>query len=130
MKITMLYAGVLAIWFLVLSVKVVRGRSGPNAINLGDGGNPQMLRLIRGHGNFAEYVPMILVMMALLEYGGLAAWAVHAMGATLLFARLAHGYALSFTPKFFMGRFVGASLTFLLLGIGGGLCIWRGMQGM
>ncbi|NIO40735.1 MAG: hypothetical protein GTO41_11485, partial [Burkholderiales bacterium] len=52
---TALYAGSLALWFLVLSYRVVdRRRAG---IYLGDGGDPGMLRVVRGHANFAEYVP-------------------------------------------------------------------------
>jgi len=130
MNITMLYAGLLSLWFLVLSAKVIQGRSGPNAVSLGDGGNPKMLRVIRGHANFAEYVPLVLVMMALLEYGGIAGWMVHAMGGTLVFARLMHGYALTFTEKFFLGRFLGAALTLLLLAVGGGLCVWKAIIGL
>ena len=57
MVVTPLYAGLLAIWFLVLSARVVQGRAGPGSPSLGDGGNPAMLRRIRGHANLAEYVP-------------------------------------------------------------------------
>ena len=63
MTITLLYAGLLAIWFLVLSIRVIQGRMGPGNPSLGDGGNPVMLRRIRGHANFAEYVPLILLLM-------------------------------------------------------------------
>lgn len=128
MKITMLYAGFLALWYVVLSAKVIQGRSGPNAINLGDGGNPKMLRVIRGHANFSEYVPLMLVIMAMLEYSGTARWLMHAMGGTLLFARVMHGFALSFTDKFIVGRFLGASLTLFLLVVGGALCLWLGTK--
>ena len=128
MHITLLYAGALAFLFLVLSIKVIRGRSGKDGVNLGDGGKPDMLRVIRGHGNFAEYVPLILLMMAMLESAGLAPWALHAIGASLLVARLLHGYALSFTEKFFLGRFVGTAATLGLLAICGGLAIWFGLS--
>ena len=85
MIITSLYAGLLAFIFLALSARVVavRGR-----VSLGDGGDPEVLRRMRGHANFAEYVPLILVMMALLEYQQIAAWQLHAIGATLVFARV------------------------------------------
>lgn len=126
MSITMFYAGLLALWYLALSVKVIQGRTGPGGPGLGDGGDPKMLRVIRGHGNFSEYVPIILIMIALLEYSGLPRWAVHLLAATLLVARLLHGYALSFTEKWKFGRFYGAALTLLLLAVCGGLCAWRG----
>lgn len=130
MTVTPLYAGALALWFLVLSLKVVGGRVGPGNPSLGDGGNPRMLRLIRGQANFAEYVPLILVLMGLLELGGLPRWGLHAIGAALLLGRLLHGYALSFSADSPFGRTAGILLTFLALLAAGGLCLYRGLQGL
>lgn len=127
MVVTPLYAGLLALLYLVLSFRVVLRRRGER-INLGDGGDVEMQRRIRGHGNFAEYVPLILVLMLLLELGGTTPfWALHAMGITLVVARLLHAYALSFSAHFFFGRFLGTVLTFALLPVGGALCLWRGL---
>jgi uncharacterized membrane protein YecN with MAPEG domain len=126
MIITAFYAGLLALWFLVLSARVVQRRGD---ITLGDGGDPNMLRLIRGHANFAEYVPLILLLMGLLELGHTSKYLLHAAGITLLVARLLHGYALSFTQKFRFGRFYGAGLTFLVLLVCGILCVWQGVHG-
>lgn len=128
MNITMIYAGLLALWFLVLSAKVIQGRTGPKGPNLGDGGDADMLRLIRGHANFAEYVPLILVMMAMLEYSGASDLLMHLLGATLLVARGLHGYALSFSAHFKFGRFWGTALTLLLLLVCGSLCLWNGLK--
>ena len=129
MVITPFYAGLLALWFLVLSYRVIQMR-GKSKINLGDGGNETMQRRIRGHGNFAEYVPLILVMMALLEISGGRPWLLHVIGATLLGARLMHGIAFSFTEKWFLGRFVGTLLTFILLLVTGVLCLWQGVANL
>jgi hypothetical protein len=126
MMITPLYAGILAFWYLALSVKVVQNRGhGPS---LGDGGDPKMLRLIRGHGNFSEYVPFILLMMVMLEVGGMRGWLLHVIGVLLVLARLLHGIALSFTDHWKFGRFWGAGLTFVLLPVCGALCIWQGLK--
>ncbi|MGH8432238.1 MAG: MAPEG family protein [Solimonas sp.] len=129
MNVTLIYTGALAIWFLVLSMRVVQGRMGPGNPGLGDGGNPMMLRRIRGHANFAEYVPLILLMMAFLELSGLSKWVVHCLGAMLLVGRLLHGYALSFTKDHPFGRTAGILLTFVSLLTGGGLCLYQGLQG-
>ncbi len=127
LTITPLYAGLLGLWYLVLSAHVVRGRRGQQ-ISLGDGGDAAMTRRIRGHANFGEYVPLILLMLAMLELGGgTARWLLHALGVALLIARLAHGVALSFTERWMLGRFIGAALTFTVLGIVSILCIWRGL---
>ena len=105
MTITLLYAGLLSLWLLVLSARVIAIRS--QGISLGDGGNPVLLRRIRAHGNFAEYVPMILVMMGFLEINHLSALWIHVFGTTLVIGRLLHGYALSFSESFKIGRVGG-----------------------
>ncbi|MGB1560605.1 MAG: MAPEG family protein [Sinimarinibacterium flocculans] len=128
MTITPLYAGLLAILFLALSLRVVQKRSN---VSLGDGGDPELLRRIRGHGNFTEYVPLILLMMAMLEVGGATpAWLLHLLGATLVVARVLHGIALSYTAKWKFGRFYGTLVTFILLLVLALLCVWRGIAAL
>ena len=127
MMVTPFYAGLLVLWFFVLSFRVIRER-GHRKIPLGDGGDAGMQRVIRGHANFAEYVPLALVMMMMLELSGFPVSVLHMLGATLLVARLLHGYALSFTPYFFFGRFAGAALTFVVLLIEAGLCLRQAVQ--
>jgi uncharacterized membrane protein YecN with MAPEG domain len=124
--ITPLYAGLLALLYLVLSYRTVVLRR--NKVSLGDGGNPILQRRIRAHGNFSEYVPMILIMLGILELNHLPFYALHSLGLTLLIARLLHGYSLSFTELFKFGRFWGTALTFLLLLVCGLLCIYQGVH--
>jgi uncharacterized protein len=126
--VTPLYAGLLAIWFFVLSVRVIQGRAGPGKPSLGDGGNPAMLRRIRAHANFAEYVPLILVLMGLLELSALPKWQLHAIGAALLVGRLLHGYAFSFTQDHVFGRSAGIALTLIALLGAAGLCVYTGLR--
>lgn len=130
MSITLFYGGLLGLWYLALSLRVVSRRMGPQGVNLGDGGNSALMRMIRGHGNFSEYVPFILLLMGLLELRGLAPWALHALGAGLLLARVLHGTALSFTQKWMFGRFYGALITFVLLLVSALLALWKGAQGL
>jgi uncharacterized membrane protein YecN with MAPEG domain len=129
MIITAFYAGLLALCFVLLSTRVIARRRGER-ISLGDGGDPQMLRRIRGHANFAEYVPFALLLMALLEMGRTSIYILHALGILLVLGRLLHGVALSFTDKFFLGRTLGMVLTFTVLIVAGVLCIWQGFRGM
>jgi len=128
MLVTPLYAGLLVLWFLVLSVRVVRAR-GAGGISLGDGGDARLLRAIRGHANFAEYVPLALLLMAILESSRFSIYVLHALGITLLLARLLHGYALSFTPHFKFGRMAGAALTFGVLLVEAVLCLYQAYRG-
>jgi uncharacterized protein len=127
MIVTPWYAGLLAFWFLLLSVKVINSRR--RGVSLGDGGDPKMLRVIRGHANFAEYVPLALLLMAILELGRISIVVLHALGLTLLVARLLHGYALSFTPQFQFGRVWGATLTFIVLIVEAVLCVYQALLG-
>jgi uncharacterized protein len=122
MIVTPLYAGLLALLFLLLSWRVVqvRGGKGPS---LGDGGDPRVLRRIRGHANFAEYVPLILLMIALLELARFPPLLLHVLGASLVVARALHGYAFAYRDDFRFGRWWGTALTFLLLLVCGGLCL-------
>ena len=128
MVITPLYAGMLAAFFLILSWRVIQFRQ--HGIPLGDGGDPRMLRRIRAHGNFAEYVPLILVMMGFMEMGHTSVYVLHALGIGLLVSRFLHGYALSFTDRFRFGRTWGSALTFAVLGICAILCVMQGLRGM
>lgn len=128
MTITPLYAGLLAIWFLVLSVRVVQRRG--HGVSLGDGGDTLLLRRIRGHANFAEYVPLILLMMGLLELSRVNGALLHGFGITLVIARLLHGYALSFSEQFKFGRFWGTLLTFILVALLGLLCLVQGLRAL
>ena len=127
MFVTPLYAGLLALWFLVLSWRVIRRRG--KGTWLGDGGDQALLRVIRGHANFAEYVPLALLMMGFLEVSRFSIYVLHALGIVLLVARLLHGYALSFTEHFPFGRLWGSTLTFIVLAIEAVLCIYQGIQG-
>jgi uncharacterized membrane protein YecN with MAPEG domain len=127
MIVTPLYAGLLVLWFLVLSLKVIGFRRAD--IPLGDGGDPKLLRVIRGHANFAEYVPLALLLMAILELSRFSIYVLHALGIVLLAARLLHGYSLSFTQHFRFGRPWGAGLTLLVLLIEAVLCIYQAILG-
>lgn len=126
MSITLLYAGLLGLLFFVLSVLVILGRNKYH-VNLGSGGNAQMERLVRGHANFAEYVPLVLLMIGVLELNGAAAGLIHTLGASLLLGRLLHGYTFAFTSQFMAGRVAGTVLTLLALLVAGGACVWTAL---
>ena len=66
--------------------------AGRNAYDVlhGDGGHDRLNRRIRAHANFAEYVPFILFLAALLEGGGARNVTIHALLLPLLIARIAH----------------------------------------
>ena len=123
--VTPLYAALLALWFVVLSVYVTIHRQ-RKSVSLGDKGDAQLLRVIRSQANFSEYVPLALLLMLFLEMSHFSVYVLHALGIALLAGRLLHGYALSFTSGFEFGRVVGAVLTWGVLVVAALLCLYQG----
>ncbi len=87
------YAAVLALIFFALSAWVVAGRAGTK-INHGDGGDATLSRRIRTHANFAEYVPLILILVALLEARATSLYIIHALLLPLVIARALHPFGM------------------------------------
>jgi len=115
--ITGLYLAVLALIYLVLGLQVSRLQRG-NRVLFGDGDNRELRSAIRAHANFAEYVPIIVLMVALLEMSGLPALRVHLLMGTLLVARLLHPLGMYVGPRtlqFQICRVGGISLTLIVL---------------
>jgi uncharacterized protein len=94
-----------------LSVRTLRLRRRLR-IAIGDAQEPAMLRAMRVHANFAEYVPLSLLLLYLVEASGADAWFVHALGASLLVGRVAHAYGVSQTKENYRYRVAGMALTF------------------
>ena len=113
--ITPLYAGILGLFYLYLAFQVIRRRMG-KGVGLGDGGHPDLTRAIRVHANFAEYVPLALILLLMLEGQGYSPWFVHVLGVLLVFARLAHAHGLSQSDGHSRGRFLGTATTLFVVG--------------
>lgn len=114
--ITLFYAALTTIWLLVLSVRVIRYRR-RNLVEIGTDEGRTLEFLMRAHGNCAEYAPIALVLMALLEMNGLPSWALHGLGLMLLAGRLAHGWSFSFANGHMRLRVLGMALTLFMIGI-------------
>ena len=129
--ITAAYTAVLALFYVGLSLRVARLRRG-NRVAFGDAGNAELKSAIRAHAHFAEYVPLILLMVAILEMSGLGATRVHLLLATLVVARLIHPIGMTATPlslPFRIGRVGGMMLTMLVMTASALLILWRAVAG-
>ena len=113
LHVTPIYAAIFALMMVGLSFYVIKMRY-KHRVALGDGGNKDMLRAIRAHGNFIEYVPMALILLALLELNGESAAMLHGFGGTLVVARISHAPGLNArnTTKL---RQIGMVLTYVVL---------------
>jgi Uncharacterized relative of glutathione S-transferase, MAPEG superfamily len=112
--ITSLYAAILALLFYKLSMRTIQLRR-QLRIPIGDGGEPQMIRAMRVHANFAEYVPLALVLLFLVESNGAQSWVVHVLGLILLAGRLLHAGGVSRVKEDFRLRIAGMRMTFIML---------------
>ena len=108
------YAALLTLLFLFLSVRTLRLRKRLQ-IGIGDGGNPQLLRAMRVHSNFAEYVPLSLVLLLLVEGQGAPALLVHGLCLGLLVGRVSHAFGVSQAKEDFKFRIFGMATTLAVL---------------
>ncbi len=110
METTLFFTGLLGIWFFVLSLRTIFGRR-DNRVSLGTGQSDDLLRRVRMHGNFAEYIPFLLIIMMLLELQGVSQWLLLTYGGLILVGRGLHAYGL-WSPKTPMwARIWGMQLT-------------------
>ena len=113
--ITPIYGAMLGIILLVLSIRVVAVVRAKGKVGYGDGGNPDFTPVVRGQGNFIEYVPLALILIAFAEAGGTSAGWIHALGAGLVIGRVLHPMGLTNEPGINPFRFIGTNLTWLAL---------------
>jgi len=110
--ITAVFAALLALMLVGISVRVTVLRA-RKKINLFDGGDEQLGRAIRVQGNFVEYVPMALALMALMEWTGAAPWLVYVAAIALFVARVVHAFGLY--SSVFPARVAGTSITWIVI---------------
>ena len=119
MPVTSLYASVLALLFVALSVRTLHMRR-LLRIALGDAGNEALLRAIRVHSNFAEYVPLSLLLIYFAEVSGANVWMVHLLALCLLLGRVSHAYGVSRLNENHVFRVFGMAMTFTTLVVASG----------
>jgi uncharacterized membrane protein YecN with MAPEG domain len=122
MPITALYAGVLAFVFVVLSFRTIGARRAAK-VEIGDGSDRELLRRMRVHANFAEYVPIALILMALAESTKAHPLLLHGIGIALLAGRIVHAYALSQSPHILPLRVAGMVATLTAIMAAAAACI-------
>lgn len=109
--VTPTYAALLAILYVLLSIRVIRLRRSTKT-SLGAGADESLERAIRAHGNCSEYVPLALLLLLCCEISiAPQSWLLHLLGITLLTGRLLHSYGLSRSPEDFRFRVGGMVLT-------------------
>lgn len=125
LPVTALYAGVLAIFALVLSFQAgtFRGKTGVSVL-FGDPANMDLAEKVRRHQNFLEYVPFIVILMSAIELNGGSAMFLHIVGIALVLSRIAHAIGLKHDNMGHPGRAIGAGATALITLVAAVYAIW------
>jgi len=119
MMVTLVTAGCCGLLYFILSLRVVQLRQA-HKVTIGDGGHDPLLSRIRAHANFAEYVPIILILMGLIEMRTGTTELLTATGIVLFLIRIAHALGMARpAPNAF--RIAGAAGTWIILV---GLSVW------
>jgi uncharacterized membrane protein YecN with MAPEG domain len=114
LSITGLYASLLGLLFVGLAINIIRMRL-KFKVGIGDGGNKALGKAIRVHGNFAEYIPIALLMLAAYEINGANPMWLHGLGALLFIGRVLHAIGLSKTTGTSKQRQIGTLSVFLVI---------------
>lgn len=91
--VTATYAAILGLILAALSLWVMAGRLSSGVLH-GDGGQERIGRRMRAHANFTEYVPMILILIALLEMMRSNGYLITILLVILVIARLMHPFGM------------------------------------
>lgn len=113
-ELTAIYCACLALIFVVLSARtlLLRRKLG---IGVGDGSDRRLTKAIRAHSNFAEYTPICLILIYLLETVVGAQSMVHVYGVILVLGRAIHAYGVSQVKENYRFRVTGMACTFVVL---------------
>lgn len=122
LPVTSLFAALLTLLYIVLAVRIIRLRW-KERVGLGTGESQPLNVAVRVHGNFAEYVPLGLVLMALMELAGATAQFLFFIGGLLFVARIFHAIGLTKSVGVSIYRTIGVLGTFGMLILSAGFLI-------
>jgi hypothetical protein len=117
------YAALNALLLFGLALNVGLRRGAQKQLQPGDTGDASLTRAIRAHANFAEYAPVVLLLLlAIVLLDGPAVW-LHALGAGFTVGRLFHVFGMMRAKHPNWVRFVGNLATGLTLLLGAAACL-------
>ena len=114
MFITPLYGAVFGLFYVLLGFNVIRLRM-TERVAYGDAGNKDLVKAIRIHANFAEYVPFALVLMWFVETMTFSTTPVFWYGAVLLLGRVLHVFGMAYPKTMMLCRQLGMIATFAVI---------------
>jgi uncharacterized protein len=114
LPVTTILSSLLSLLFVWLSIQVIKRRRQLRVL-IGAGGKQELEWAIRAQGNFAEYVPISLILIACAEFNK-TDWRVLVIFAVMLvLGRLLHAYGFLFARDNLDFRVKGMMLTFWMI---------------
>jgi uncharacterized membrane protein YecN with MAPEG domain len=112
LSITGLYLSLLGLLYIVLAVRIIKLRYRFKT-GIGDGGHEPLAQAIRVHGNFAEYTPIVFLLLACAEINGSLPMLLHIVGAAFFIGRVLHSVAITSSTGPSKFRTVGMMSSFI-----------------
>ena len=94
LSVTPIYIAILGLLFIPFTLRAGLYRV-QSKIFIGTGDDPEMLRRIRGQGNFVETVPIALLLIITMELVGAKDMWLHGLGIALVLGRICHYVAIT-----------------------------------
>lgn len=116
LTITPIYASLLGLIFIYLSALTIKQRR-KQQVAIGDGQCEALARAMRVHANFAEYVPLALILFITLELNQAHGLVIHLLCLMLLIGRISHAYGVKDENENLRYRIVGMILTFTAMAL-------------
>ncbi len=118
LSITLTIAAAAALLNIWLMMRVGKVRIAEKVF-VGDGSNENVIRRMRAHSNFIESAPLVLILIAAIEFSigtNMVLWIVSAL---YILGRIGHGFGMD-GGSLEKGRLIGTIITLLtLLGLAG-----------
>lgn len=127
MHVTGIYVALGALLLLALALRISLVRRSAR-VGIGDGGNHELVKRIRAHANAAEYLPVALLLLLLLDLGQTPPLWLHVFGVVLIVGRVLHAIGLSRTSGPSAGRFLGIVLTWGVMLVMAILLLWKALM--
>ena len=115
MLLTPLFAAILGLMYIYLSLQVVKIRFS-HRISMGVGENRGLEKAVRIHANFAEYVPMTLILLWFVETMLMSQGIVLVAGTLLIIARVMHVIGMAKPREWLILRQLGVVISLSIIG--------------
>jgi uncharacterized membrane protein YecN with MAPEG domain len=117
------YAALNALLMFALALNVGLRRGAQKQLQPGDVGDATLVRAIRAHANFAEYAPLVLLLLLGLALLGAPVLWLHLLGAVFTVGRVFHVFGMMRQTHPNAVRFIGNLMTGLSLLLGALGCL-------